>query len=153
MAVEIKPFRKPGSRTARYWRRLLAAVVAAAVGCGSMVYAANQSVQGAKKEEGGFEGDAPTAILIEASSGSTALRLLEADAGVDLLIADFAMPEMSGTELFERVRTKYPAIRSVFITGYSEKQLSEMFASEIVITKPFSTEQLTRAVEKAMGES
>ena len=70
MAVEIKPFRKPGSRTARYWRRLLAAVVAAAVGCGSMVYAANQSVQGAKKEEGGFEGDAPTAILIEASSGS-----------------------------------------------------------------------------------
>jgi CheY-like chemotaxis protein len=91
--------------------------------------------------------------VIEASSGSTALRLLEADAGVDLLIADFAMPEMSGTELLERVRTKYPAIRSVFITGYSEKQLSEMFTSEIVITKPFSTEQLTRAVEKAMGES
>ncbi|QPF88160.1 D-alanyl-D-alanine carboxypeptidase [Bradyrhizobium genosp. L] len=35
-----------------------------------MVYAANQSVQGAKKEEGGFDGDAPTAILVEASSGS-----------------------------------------------------------------------------------
>ena len=34
------------------------------------VYAANNSVQGAKKEEGGFDGDAPTAILIEASSGS-----------------------------------------------------------------------------------
>ena len=33
-------------------------------------YAANHSVQGAKKEEGGFDGDAPTAILIEASSGS-----------------------------------------------------------------------------------
>ncbi len=35
-----------------------------------MVYAANQSVQGFKKEEGGFDGDAPTAILIEATSGS-----------------------------------------------------------------------------------
>ena len=35
-----------------------------------MVYAANNSVQGAKKEEGGFDGDAPTAILIEATSGS-----------------------------------------------------------------------------------
>ena len=34
------------------------------------MYAANNSVQGAKKEEGGFDGDAPTAILIEASSGS-----------------------------------------------------------------------------------
>jgi D-alanyl-D-alanine carboxypeptidase (penicillin-binding protein 5/6) len=35
-----------------------------------VVYAANNSVQGAKKEEGGFDGDAPTAILIEANSGS-----------------------------------------------------------------------------------
>ena len=34
------------------------------------MYAANNSVQGAKKEEGGFDGDAPTAILIEATSGS-----------------------------------------------------------------------------------
>jgi D-alanyl-D-alanine carboxypeptidase (penicillin-binding protein 5/6) len=41
-----------------------------AVGWGGLVYAANQSVQGAKKEEGGFDGDAPTAILIEATSGS-----------------------------------------------------------------------------------
>jgi serine-type D-Ala-D-Ala carboxypeptidase (penicillin-binding protein 5/6) len=35
-----------------------------------LIHAANQSVQGAKKEEGGFDGDAPTAILIEGSSGS-----------------------------------------------------------------------------------
>ena len=42
------------------------------IGCwwGGVVYAANNSVQGAKKDEGGFDGDAPTAILIEASSGS-----------------------------------------------------------------------------------
>jgi D-alanyl-D-alanine carboxypeptidase (penicillin-binding protein 5/6) len=52
------------------WRRLIAAVVILAVGLGSACYAANNSVQGAKKEEGGFDGDAPTAILIEASSGS-----------------------------------------------------------------------------------
>ena len=51
-------------------RSLLAAVLVAVVGWGGMVYAANNSVQGAKKEEGGFDGDAPTAILIEASSGS-----------------------------------------------------------------------------------
>jgi D-alanyl-D-alanine carboxypeptidase (penicillin-binding protein 5/6) len=40
------------------------------VGWGGIVFAANNSVQGAKKDEGGFDGDAPTAILIEASSGS-----------------------------------------------------------------------------------
>jgi len=70
MAVEISPFRKSGSATGRSWRSLIAALVVVAVGWGGMVYAANNSVQGAKKDEGGFDGDAPTAILIEASSGS-----------------------------------------------------------------------------------
>jgi D-alanyl-D-alanine carboxypeptidase (penicillin-binding protein 5/6) len=49
---------------------LVAAVVAVTVGWACTVHAANNSVQGAKKEEGGFDGDAPTAILIEAASGS-----------------------------------------------------------------------------------
>jgi D-alanyl-D-alanine carboxypeptidase (penicillin-binding protein 5/6) len=70
MAAEILPFRRPKSATGHSWRSLIAAAVALAVGWGGMVYAANNSVQGAKKDEGGFDGDAPTAILIEASSGS-----------------------------------------------------------------------------------
>src|SRR6185312_637710 len=70
MAVEISLFRKSSLVTAPVWRRLIAGIVVAAVGWGGLVYAANNSVQGAKKEEGGFDGDAPTAILIEASSGS-----------------------------------------------------------------------------------
>src|SRR5256714_3333758 len=70
MASDILSFRTSRTTTADSWRSLIAAVVAIAVCCGGVVYAANNSVQGAKKEEGGFDGDAPTAILIEASSGS-----------------------------------------------------------------------------------
>src|SRR5437870_2851004 len=70
MTLEISPFRKPNFATAGWWRSLVAVLIAIAVGWGGVVYAANNSVQGAKKEEGGFDGDAPTAILIEASSGS-----------------------------------------------------------------------------------
>jgi serine-type D-Ala-D-Ala carboxypeptidase (penicillin-binding protein 5/6) len=65
--MTVKISRK--SRSASGTGHLIAAVLALAVGWGGMVHAAN-SVQGAKKEEGGFDGDAPTAILIEASSGS-----------------------------------------------------------------------------------
>src|SRR5471030_636489 len=71
MAAERSPPRsrsKPA--TGRAWRGLVAAVIAAAILWGGMVYAANNSVQGAKKDEGGFDGDAPTAILIEGTSGS-----------------------------------------------------------------------------------
>jgi serine-type D-Ala-D-Ala carboxypeptidase (penicillin-binding protein 5/6) len=70
MAVEGSSFRKSRPAAGRTSRVLLAAVLAAAVGWGGIVFAANNSVQGAKKDEGGFDGDAPTAILIEASSGS-----------------------------------------------------------------------------------
>src|ERR1700716_3917759 len=68
MAAELS--RKSGPATGGCWRSLMAAAVALAVGWGGIVYPANNSVQGAKKDEGGFDGDAPTAILIEASSGS-----------------------------------------------------------------------------------
>jgi D-alanyl-D-alanine carboxypeptidase (penicillin-binding protein 5/6) len=69
--MTVKISRKSRSTTGtNSWRSLIVAVVTLAVGWGGIVYAANNSVQGAKKEEGGFDGDAPTAILIEASSGS-----------------------------------------------------------------------------------
>ncbi|MCA6113869.1 D-alanyl-D-alanine carboxypeptidase [Bradyrhizobium sp. WSM 1738] len=70
MAAEISVPRKSRAADLIPWRGLTAAVLAVAVGWGGIVYAANNSVQGAKKEDGGFDGDAPTAILIEASSGS-----------------------------------------------------------------------------------
>src|ERR1700676_3032959 len=70
MALEILSFRTSKPARAGWWSGLVAAAVVAAVAWGSIVFAANNSVQGAKKEEGGFDGDAPTAILIEASSGS-----------------------------------------------------------------------------------
>src|SRR5436190_17900087 len=70
MAAETPVSRKPDAAAAVSWRGLIAAVLALAVGWGGIVYAANNSVQGAKKDEGGFDGDAPTAILIEASSSS-----------------------------------------------------------------------------------
>src|SRR5207247_10851358 len=81
----LAPVRTPGFRTFvmavetsffhnfRFPRRgshyLIAATLALAVACGGAVYAANNSVQGAKKDDHAFDGDAPTAILIEGSSG------------------------------------------------------------------------------------
>src|SRR6201998_4365096 len=68
MTAKISSSGKSGC--ASLWRSLIAAAVVMAVGWGGLVYAANNSVQGAKKDELAFDGDAPTAILIEASSGS-----------------------------------------------------------------------------------
>jgi D-alanyl-D-alanine carboxypeptidase (penicillin-binding protein 5/6) len=70
MALPSFPSRKMRTAPGRLLRCLVAGLILAAFAWGGVIHAANQSVQGAKKEDGGFDGDAPTAILIEASSGS-----------------------------------------------------------------------------------
>jgi serine-type D-Ala-D-Ala carboxypeptidase (penicillin-binding protein 5/6) len=71
MAPTLVPSRRPAISRRNLARGLIAGLVMAGIGWGGWTHAANQSVQGAKKpEELAFDGDAPTAILIEASSGS-----------------------------------------------------------------------------------
>nr|WP_316190439.1 D-alanyl-D-alanine carboxypeptidase family protein [Bradyrhizobium sp. SZCCHNS2096] len=70
MALKILPFRRSVSTSGRSLGALPALALALIIAWSGVLHAANQSVQGARKDEGGFEGDAPTAILIEASSGS-----------------------------------------------------------------------------------
>src|SRR3954449_1936422 len=67
--MAFKLFRNSGFHVVRA-RALIAAIVTLGIGCGSMSFAANNSVQGAKKDDGGYDTDAPTAILVEAGSGS-----------------------------------------------------------------------------------
>ena len=71
MAFRLISLRHTGFTAGALARGLVAATIAVSLSWGGVLYAANQSVQGAKKtEDVGFDGDAPTAILIEASSGS-----------------------------------------------------------------------------------
>ncbi|WP_445215275.1 D-alanyl-D-alanine carboxypeptidase family protein [Bradyrhizobium sp. Pa8] len=71
MAFRLFPLRRTRFSAGVLARGLIAAVLVAGIGSGGALYAANQSIQGAKKtEDSGFDGDAPTSILIEASSGS-----------------------------------------------------------------------------------
>lgn len=101
MASESSPSSTFRAASGRAWRRLTAALVVVAVGWGGMVYAANQSVQGAKKvEEGGFDGDAPTAILIEATSGSV---LFEKNAD-ELRAPSSMMKLMTAEVVFHAIR-------------------------------------------------
>ena len=86
--------------TGHLTRGLIAAGVVLALGWSGVLLAANNSVQGAKKEEAGFDGDAPTAILIEATSGSV---LFEKNA--DELRAPSSMMKLVTAELvFHAVR-------------------------------------------------
>jgi len=56
---------------------------------------------------------------LTAQSGAEALALLEKET-VDLVISDMRMPQMTGAELLEQVRSRRPDVVRILLTGYSD---------------------------------
>ncbi len=62
--------------------------------------------------------DEPYEVLL-ANSGEKALEVLKENS-VSVIVTDMRMPEMSGIELLEIVKKKYPDIVRIVLTGYSQ---------------------------------
>jgi two-component system sensor histidine kinase/response regulator len=59
--------------------------------------------------------------VVTADSGQEALDLL-ATRAFPVVIADHRMPKMTGAELFEAMRIKYPHTKRVMLTGYADSK-------------------------------
>jgi len=57
---------------------------------------------------------------LEAYSGKEALQILESGQRVDALITDYAMPGMTGVELANRARERFPDLPILLATGYAD---------------------------------
>ncbi|MGE5271604.1 MAG: response regulator [Thiohalocapsa sp.] len=103
--------------------------------------------------------DAAGYQVIEAGSAGAALECLERQGGdVALMVADIAMPGMSGVELAHAARLGRPALPVVFITGFAGAALPFAEARpgsgvERLLRKPFRAAQLAAAVAGALEEA
>ena len=82
--------------------------------------------------------------VTEATGGSDALDRLSTGLRPDVLITDFKMPRMSGAELADHVRRKWPALPLLIVTGYigDDNEVRGM----PVLAKPFRQADLAAAV-------
>jgi two-component system, cell cycle sensor histidine kinase and response regulator CckA len=88
--------------------------------------------------------------VFEAASGEEALDLFSRDgARIQLLITDVVMPGMDGSELARRVSRKRPAIKVLFISGYSGHKLP---AGAPFLLKPFSPKALLKEIEALLHQ-
>jgi two-component system cell cycle sensor histidine kinase/response regulator CckA len=89
--------------------------------------------------------------VTEAKSGEAALDLVaSAPEKIDLLITDVVMPQMDGPALIREVRSIDPAIKVIFISGYTEDAFRQRLDSEgdiHFLPKPFSLKQLAVKVK------
>lgn len=89
-------------------------------------------------------------VVIEANSGAAALQALQANAGVDLMITDFAMPGMNGAQLALEARRLFPNLPILLATGYAE--MPKGVSIELPrLGKPYSQAELAREIGRLLG--
>jgi PAS domain S-box-containing protein len=146
----------PRARTRQPARRRVRATRRAAIGGGterhSLILLVDddgdvRAVAAAMLAEAGYR-------VIEAASGRAALECLEQDDGdITLMIADIAMPEMSGVELAREARLSRPDLPVLFVTGFAgaalppdSEQTSPGVSANRLLRKPFRAAELTASI-------
>jgi len=84
-----------------------------------------------------------------AVSGDEAIAMLPALTSLDVLVTDEVMPRLPGHELARLVRAREPAVRVLYLTGFSDQLFKEkraLWADEAFLDKPCTAKALLEAV-------
>jgi CheY-like chemotaxis protein len=88
--------------------------------------------------------------VLTANSGEQALEILsQHQSGIDLIITDLVMPNMSGRDLIEHVRQLAPATRIIRSSGYVWPMDEEEDAN--YLQKPFTSQDLLLKVKQVLA--
>jgi CheY-like chemotaxis protein len=92
-----------------------------------------------------------------ASTGAEAMTILEGQAeDIDLLFTDIVMPgNMNGRQLGERAVARWPSLRVLYTSGYSEDALSKdgrLLEDVTLLSKPYSKQELSEKARKVLDE-
>ena len=94
--------------------------------------------------------------VIEASNGVNALNILASDSDkFDLVVTDLIMPVMGGGELADIVAQKFPDIKILFASGYSDNELlfTDKDINEIdFMHKPYSIHEMAIKIKYVLNK-
>jgi two-component system cell cycle sensor histidine kinase/response regulator CckA len=98
-------------------------------------------------EEAGYK-------VLEASHGEDAIEhLSRTGEPIHLVLSDVIMPKMGGRDLAERVASRHPEIKMLFISGYADSALGRRDDSSRkipILFKPFTPHELARMVRDVL---
>jgi CheY-like chemotaxis protein len=105
-----------------------------------------RSTTAAVLEDGGHE-------VFQAGNGAEALTILKKrDCDFDVLITDYAMPHLSGTDFLREARLLCPDVPALLITGYADTEMiHDRPAGVEMLLKPFTPVKLDCAIARACG--
>jgi signal transduction histidine kinase len=87
---------------------------------------------------------------IEALSAAEALAKLDSGLEVDVVITDHAMPSMTGLQLAESIRDRFPGLPIILVTGYAELPADPAKLGLLKLTKPCTQQEIAAAIHLAL---
>lgn len=93
--------------------------------------------------------------VIEAPSGEEAI-LESTRHQIDLLVADYRLPGISGLELMHKIRARHPDVEVILITGLSDRKVREQLlnaGAAALFEKPIPLADFLDVVERCLGLS
>jgi len=95
--------------------------------------------------------------VLEAGGPDEAVRISqETAAPIHLLLTDIIMPHTSGFDLAKRLREIAPAMKVLYMSGYTDNQVSRVWSQQPdapFIQKPFTAEGLAQKLREALCSS
>ncbi|MGH9805636.1 MAG: response regulator [Candidatus Acidiferrales bacterium] len=95
--------------------------------------------------------------VLEAKDGDEALLVAEqAPRPVDLLLTDVVMPKMSGQQLAERLQTRWPRLKVLYMSGYTDSKVVPLITKEnrvAYLQKPFGSKDLSQKVRLVLDSA
>jgi signal transduction histidine kinase/CheY-like chemotaxis protein len=94
--------------------------------------------------------------VFETANGDEAMNFIKPESDkkkIDLLLTDVIMPQIGGKELSEAVKSFYPGIKILFMSGYTDEMITHRGILERgvnFIAKPFLPEILIRKVREVL---
>ena len=91
--------------------------------------------------------------VLQAADPQAAIRILESDASIDLLVTDVGLPGMTGRELANLARGLRPGMKVLFVTGYAHYAALEQDSlgpGARMLSKPVGVETLQITVRSLL---